>query len=291
MIATRLIGVVLVKNGWVVQSVKFERYFPVGKPGIAIEYLDRWGIDEIVLLDIDKQLKMQDRNYERIRRYFRNIRTPVAIGGGITNVVDAQLLIRYGADKVVINTAFLENPTVIQDLSSVLGSQAVVVSLDAKVTAENEYRPVNHLRRIASDLTIVEAVKLAQENGAGEIFINSIEADGSKTGYDLRLAKQVLQATNLPVVICGGVGWPRHFLDGIRLGVSGIAAANYFHFSEHSVIKVKKYLSVLDEENIIRLNTDSTYDNASFDEFGTMLPREEQELDEIRYDSYSEEII
>lgn len=291
MIATRLIGVVLVKDGWVVQSIKFNQFLPIGKPEIAIDYLDRWGIDEIVLLDISRDRKGKNRSYESLRKYVRNSRTPVAIGGGISSVIDAQQCIRYGADKVVINTAFFENPRLIRDLSSVLGCQAVVVSIDAKLTNSGQYQVVYNSASVVSNLPVTEAVQLAEENGAGEIFINSVEADGSKTGYDLRLARQVLKSVTIPVVICGGVGQPTHFQEPIDLGVSGIAAGNYFHFNEHSVIKVKRLLQSCFGSSKIRLDTQANYINTRFDKSGNILPREEDYLDSLKHEYLPEEVI
>lgn len=289
MLQKRLVGALIVKGGIVVQSVNFARYLPVGSPVIAIDYLNRWGIDEITLLDIDATPESRKPDYEKVWLYARHAQVPLSVGGGITEVDDIKKLIQAGADKVVLNSAAVKNPRLLREGAARFGNQSIVVSIDAKRVGKGKYMAFTHSGRLPANRTPAELAKMAESEGAGEIFLNSIDRDGSKAGYDLELIEPVARAVNIPLVVCGGVGHPRHFLDPLRFDVSGVAAANFFHYTEHSVIVAKSFLKAAGAP--IRLDSYATYAGYSFDDSGRASKLSEDYLERLRFENIPEEII
>jgi imidazole glycerol-phosphate synthase subunit HisF len=285
----RVVGVIVVRSGWAVQSIGFNRYLPVGRPEIAVEYLNRWGIDEIVLLDIDAAAQGRKPDFDAVHRYARLGQVPLTVGGGITNINDIESLIRSGADKVAVNWAALENRSLLGEGATLFGSQCIVASLDAKSNGRGEHEVFIRGGREATGMSPADAARRAHEAGAGEILINSVDRDGTKKGYDLGLIRSVMDAVDVPVVACGGVGHPQHLLEGLRLGASGVAAANFWHFSEHSVIVAKRYLAAAGAS--IRLDTYADYHDFVIDERGRAARRADEILDHLRFDYIPEEVI
>ena len=289
MLKKRIVGVIIVKNGIAVQSIGFNKYLPIGDPKVVIEYFNRWGVDEISLLDTDANSSSSGVNYEAIREYDKSCQVPLSVGGGIKCIDDVDRIIQSGADKVIINTAAVENPDFITDASSKFGRQCIMISIDAYKYGDGKYSSYTHSGRCDTGITPQELSIKVESIGAGEIFINSINRDGSKKGYDIELAKMVLNAVNIPVVLCGGVGHPQHFVDGMRLDVSGVAAANYFNFTEHSVITTKSY--ILQKNVNVRLDSYATYENRSFDKYGRLNKIPDSELESLRFEYIPEEVI
>lgn len=285
----RVVGVIVVRAGWAVQSIGFRRFLPVGRPEIAVEYLNRWGIDEIILLDIDATLAGRKPDFEAVGRYARFGQVPLTVGGGISEVADIERLIRAGADKVALNWAARSHPELIAAGAERFGNQCLVVSLDAREVAPGRHEVFARGGREPTGLTPAEAARRACAAGAGEILINSIDHDGSGKGYDLELVRSVLEVVDVPVVACGGVGEPRHLLAGLQLGVSGVAAANFFHFTEHSVIVAKRFL--LQAGAKVRLDSYADYRGAAFAERGRAARRPDADLDHLRFDYIPEEVI
>ncbi len=289
MLNKRLIAALIVKEGIVVQSIGFCRYLPVGRPEIAVEWLNNWGIDEIVLLDISATPQKRDPDYAMIERVSRKCFAPLTVGGGIHRVEHIRALLRHGADKIVVNTAAIKGPQLIQEASDVFGNQCVVVSLDVRYKA-GRYEVCGNSGQDPTGKDPVSMAREAQRLGAGEIFLNSIDRDGFKEGYDLKLIRAVVEAVTIPVIACGGVGGPRHFLQGFVEGkATAVAAGNYFHFIQHSPIVAKAYL----KKNGIdmRIDTYSQYDGFDFDEMGRICKRDDEYLNNLRFQYQPKEVI
>jgi len=286
---TRIIGVLVVKDDIVVQSINFRHYLPVGVPSIAVEYLNRWGIDEIVLLDVHATPENRRPRFEKIAEYSRHGHVPFAVGGGITDIHDIERIIRSGADKVVLNTAAVSAPSLITEGAHRFGNQCIVVSIDARRVGHDRYEVFAHSGRRPTGYSPDEFARIAEQHGAGEILLTSIDRDGSKQGYDLDLAKLVVNAVRIPVIVCGGVGRPEHLLEGIRFGASAVAAANFFHYTEHSVAVVKRFLQAKGAE--VRLDTLVTYDGFEFDGDGRAAKADDAVLEKLRFEYIPEEVI
>jgi cyclase len=286
---TRVVAVLVVKDGIVVQSIGFGRYLPVGVPSIAVEYLNRWGIDEIVLLDIHATPENRRPGSELIAIYSRHAQVPFAVGGGIRDDHDIDRIIRSGADKVVVNTAAVENPALITEGARRYGNQCIVVSIDAREVSPGRYEAFTRSGRQGTGHTPADLARLAEEHGAGEILLTSIDRDGSKRGYDAELVTPVVNAVRIPVIVCGGVGGPQDLLEGVRLGASAVAAANFFHYTEHSVAVAKRFLRSMGAE--VRLDTVVAYDGFGFDPAGRLARASDTTLDRLRFEHIPEEVI
>ena len=289
MLKTRIIAVVVVKNGIAVQSICFDRYLPIGSPAIAVEYLDKWGISEIVLLDIDATSQRRTIHRELVEKCARKIFVPLTVGGGIGKIEDIEECIRCGADKVSLNWTAVNAPELISQGARLFGSQCIVVSIDARQTGAGCYEAVTHSGKRGTGMSPVELAKRAEDMGAGEILINSTDRDGSKKGYDHNLYGQVLDAVGIPVIVCGGVGHPAHFLEAIRGGASAVAAANFFHFTEHSVILASSYLKAHGAD--VRMDTYAKYDEHKFGANGRTTKRDDDVLADLLFEYLPEEII
>jgi len=289
MLKVRVVGVLIVKGGIVVQSIGFKKYLPVGMPPIAIEYLNQWGIDEIVLLDIDATPQNRDPQIDQIRAYSQFCQVPLTVGGGIKHVSQIKNIIQAGADKVVMNTEAINNPNIITEGAKLFGSQCIVVSIDAKRMTFDQYEVFTHSGMVPTGKTPVELAIQAEKYGAGEIFINSIDRDGSKKGYDLELIQLVVSAVRIPVIACGGVNHPEHMVEAIPLDVGAVAAANFFHYSEQSVTTVKSYIEAHNQQ--IRLDSYATYRGNDYDERGRVAKKDDAYLDQLRFEYIPEEVI
>ncbi len=256
MLKNRLIPCLLLQNGQLVKSTSFKDYQIIGNPKTAIQFFNAWAVDEIIFLDISTNsdyttLLRQDYNYKILRTLTDIIResakicfVPLTVGGGIRTIDQMRNLFKNGADKITINTEAVRRPELITEASEKFGSQAVVVSIDVKLDDSDNYEVfVDHGRR-ATGMDPIDWAKKAESLGAGEIFLNSIDRDGSLAGYDLRFVKMVTEAVNIPVIACGGAGKWQDFVDGIRIGgASAVSAANIFHFTEQSIRHAKKYMA------------------------------------------------
>ncbi len=285
----RLIGCLVVKGGIVVQSIGFRQYLPVGKPEIAVEFLNNWGIDEIVLLDIDATREGRGPDFTMIERVSKKCFVPLTAGGGIRNLEDMRRLIRHGADKIAINTAAVKSAGLIKQASDVLGDQCIVVSIDAR-KVNGKYEVFLDSGREPTGLDPAKFAKQTAAMGAGEIFLNAVDRDGAKQGYDIELIKNVAAAVSIPVIACGGAGHPQHFSEALIKGnATAVAAANYFHFTEHSPVVTKAFLK---EQGIdVRLDTYATYEGFSFDDKGRIGKRSESYLDKLRFEYQPKEVI
>lgn len=249
----RLIPILLLKNGWIVQSKQFKYFQNLGNPTYAVQRLSEWAADELIYLDISR-----DRNYDLRREDLRDPNRhsivdilediskktlmPITVGGGIRTIGDIELRLAKGADKVAINTAALNNPKFITLAAQEFGSQCIVISIDVKIIEEKQM-VMSKFGQTPTNYTPVEWAKMVETCGAGEILLNSIDRDGMKTGYDIELLTQVSEAVKIPVIACGGVGSWEHFAEAFtQTKVDAVAAANIFQYTDQSVYLAKKYL-------------------------------------------------
>ncbi|PIT92572.1 MAG: imidazole glycerol phosphate synthase subunit HisF [Candidatus Harrisonbacteria bacterium CG10_big_fil_rev_8_21_14_0_10_42_17] len=289
MLHKRLIGCLTIKNNIVVQSIGFHKYLPVGRLDIAVEFLNRWGIDEIMILDIDATQENCKPNIPLLYSSTQKNFTPLGVGGGITSIEDMRKLNYLGVEKVVLNTMAIENPNIIKQATEIFGNQFVVVSLDVKKNKSNRYEIFTHGGTKATGLDPVKIAKQVADLGAGEILLTSIDRDGSQKGYDIELIESVASRIPIPLIACGGVGHPIHLHEGFQAGASACAAGNFFHFTEHSPVIVKAYLR---ERGVaVRIDTTISYDEAGFLENGRLAKRDQDYLEELRFQIVIEESI
>lgn len=280
MLKNRLIASLLIKDGLIVQSIGFKKYLPIGKPRFPIEFVAKWDVDEIVLLDISatkKGKKISSKIIEKISNYCY---VPLTVGGGIKTVKDVKELIRAGADKVSINKSPLERPSFITEISEVFGKQCVVVSIDCRRENDGTYVVYKDSGKTSTNRSALEWAKECSLLGAGEIYLNSIDRDGSKEGYDIELIKLITNAVDIPVIACGGVGKFEHFADGISSGhASAVAASNIFHHIEQSTIIAKAHMK---KSGInVRLDGLVNYENRKFDKQGRLIMHSGDYLSEL----------
>jgi cyclase len=279
MLKIRLIALLLIREGICVQSIGFRRYLPVGRPEIAVEFLDSWGIDEIICLNIDKAGGKADY-FREIERYATRCQVPLAIGGGIASVDDAAHIISNGADKVVINSALINAPDTVEKAARRYGSQSIIASIDCRRDGTG-YRVWVNGGRTQTGFTPSEMARRAQDLGAGELMITSIDRDGSKSGYDLALLQEISATSNIPVIIAGGAAKPAHLEEAILAGAEALAVGNSFHFVEHAPALAKQYLA--DRGHNMRMDSPFRYDDSNTDEFGRILKKDEETLSRLRF--------
>ncbi len=289
MLKTRVVGVLTIKNGIVVQSIQFKRYLPVGRVAIAVEYLNRWGIDDIVLLDLDATPQGRAPEVEKLREYSRFCQVPLTVGGGVRSVKDMENLLHAGADRIALNASAIASPELISEGARLFGTQCMVVSIDARRIANGNYQAFTHSGTKATGHSPEKLARQLEEMGAGEILLTSIDNDGMKQGFDLELTRRVAEAVDIPLVTCGGAGHPLHLLEACKLGISGVAAGNFYHYTEHSVIVAKSYLHAAGVN--VRLDSFVTYDDCHFDGDGRVARISDEVLDKLRFRVIPEEVI
>lgn len=286
MLKKRLVALLLIREGLIVQSFGFDRYLPIGRPRFSLEFVNRWDVDEIILLDMSATPSGKGPNIQVLEMLSNYSFVPLTVGGGIGVVDDVRNVVRSGADKVAINTHAIHRPQLISEIADIFGSQCVVVSMDCKKEPDGSYQVYTHSGSRATGLSPEHWAYNCAKLGAGEILINSIDRDGSRQGYDLNLIHSVTNAVNIPVVACGGVGKFSDFSPAIlQSGASAVAAANIFHHIEHSTIIAKAHMfkSGID----VRIDNPANYYNREFDDDGRLIMRSLDHLDEIEFkDSY-----
>ena len=258
MLSKRIIACLDVRDGDVVKGVNFEGLRAAGDPAELARRYNTEGIDELVILDITATLERRRALADTIRRVARELFIPLAVGGGIRTEADAAAAVEAGADKVSLNTAALSDPTLITTLAGRYGSQAVLVAIDAKrlprASSNGLSRePAEEGRDLfavyarsgqtAADRDAVEWAREAEDRGAGEILLTSIDRDGTKIGFDCPITAAVSAAVSIPVIASGGAGTLEHFVDVFTEGRADAAlAASIFHYSETSVRSLKQHL-------------------------------------------------
>ena len=244
MLKKRIIPCLDVKNGRVVKGINFINLVDAGNPVEQAKIYSDGGADEVCFLDITASNENRDILLDTVQKTAEQCFVPLTVGGGVRSIQDIRNLLMAGADKVSINTAAIKNPNLIKEATLKFGSQCIVVAIDAKKTGNNKWNVFTHGGRQATELDALEFALLAQNNGAGEILLTSMDKDGTKSGYDLELTKAISSSLNVPVIASGGVGTLDHIKDGIvKGGASAVLAASIFHFGKFSIAAVKEYLN------------------------------------------------
>ena len=252
MLAKRVIPCLDVHDGQVTRGVQFGKAEAgelrnVGDPvELALQYNEQ-GADEMVFFDITATAHERKTIVDVIERAGDQCFMPLTVGGGIRTVEDMSTLLKAGADKVSINSAAIARPELIRDGAEKFGSQCIVVSIDAKKTGTDEWRVFTHGGRKEAGLDAIEWAREAVALGAGEIVLNSIDADGTKAGYDIEITRRISETVGVPIVASGGAGNLDHMVDVLKEGqADAVLAASIFHFGEYTVSEVKDYLAKAD---------------------------------------------
>ncbi|MDE7203445.1 MAG: imidazole glycerol phosphate synthase subunit HisF [Lachnospiraceae bacterium] len=244
MITKRIIPCLDVNNGRVVKGVNFVNLIDAGDPVEIAAAYDKAGADEVVFLDITASSDNRATKVDMVRRVAEKVFIPFTVGGGIRTVEDFKAILREGADKVAVNSAAIMNPALISEAADKFGSQCVVVAIDAKRRADGSgWNIYKNGGRIDMGIDAVEWAVKANELGAGEILLTSMDCDGTKNGYDVELTRTVSDNVSIPVIASGGAGKLKHFYDAFAEGkADAVLAASLFHFKELEVREVKEYL-------------------------------------------------
>ena len=243
MLKRRIIPCLDVKDGRVVKGINFINLVDAGDPVEQAKVYSDSGADEICFLDITASNENRDILLDTVQKTAEQCFVPLTVGGGVRSLQDIRNLLLAGADKVSINTAAINNPDLIKQAALQFGSQCIVVAIDAKKTSEDKWNVFTHGGRNQTELDALEFALFAQNNGAGEILLTSMDKDGTKSGYDINLTKTISNNLSIPVIASGGVGTLEHIRDGIvNGGASAVLAASIFHFGEFSIKQVKEYL-------------------------------------------------
>lgn len=243
MLKTRLIAVLILRDGRVVQSVRFKHTNAIHyDPVHAIECFNRWAIDEIVILNVSRDAGSRAAFAEAVAAVSSFCFVPLSAGGWIVDDEFAARLLQNGADKLVLNTALADSPELVSRLAGRYGAQCIVASIDVKRDDSGVARVMvdRGARPVADDP--VAWARRAEAMGVGEIFFNSIDHDGARKGYDLEVLRAICSAVRIPVIAFGGVFTWQHLVEGVEAGAAAVAAANIFHYTEHSTKKAKRHM-------------------------------------------------
>jgi len=244
LLTKRIIPCLDVCEGRVVKGVNFVNLRDEGDPVEMAEYYDREGADELVFLDITASYEKRDIMLEIARKTATKLFIPFTIGGGIRTIQDMREILKSGADKVSINTAAVKNPEIITSGARKFGSQCIVVAIDAKKIDNNKWEVYIKGGREPVGLDVIEWAQKVENLGAGEILLTSMDADGTKDGYDIELLNRVSSTLSIPVIASGGAGKPEHLKEALTAGkADAVLAASIFHEKEYSLAEVKKYLA------------------------------------------------
>ncbi|MEW5781249.1 MAG: imidazole glycerol phosphate synthase subunit HisF [Pseudomonadota bacterium] len=243
MLAKRIIPCLDVNAGRVVKGVNFVALRDAGDPVEIARRYDEQGADEITFLDITASSDQRDIILHIVEACAEQVFIPLTVGGGVRKVEDVRRLLNAGADKVSINTAAVQNPQLINDAAAKVGSQCIVVAIDAKQTAPSKWEVFTHGGRNNTHLDAIEWARRVADLGAGEILLTSMDRDGTKNGFDLALTRAVADAVPIPVIASGGVGNLQHLADGVTQGrADAVLAASIFHYGEYTVRQAKEYM-------------------------------------------------
>lgn len=244
MYTKRVIPCLDVKDGRVVKGVRFLNLKDAGDPAEVAAAYDREGADEVVFLDINASADSRATQLEWVRQVAAKVFIPFTVGGGIRTVEDFRAILREGADKIAVNSAAIMNPQLISDGADKFGSQCVVVAIDAKRRENGSgWTVYKNGGRVDMGIDAVEWAVRAEKLGAGEILLTSMDADGTKAGYDLELTRAVAESVSIPVIASGGAGKPEHFYEALTdAKAEAVLAASLFHYKELEIRQVKEYL-------------------------------------------------
>jgi len=239
----RLIPALLLKEGRCVKGRQFGAFRDTGNPLTAARVYDAQGADELVFLDITATSEGRETTLDIVRHVAEECFMPLCVGGGIRTVEDVRVLLGNGADKVSINTAAVERPQLIEEAARRFGDQAVVLSIDVRRAAGGQPEVFTHAGRQPTGLDPVEWARQAVDFGAGEIFLTSVDREGTMEGYDLELVRSVADAVTVPVIAHGGCGTLQHLVEAVTDGhADAVSCASMLHFTDQSVIKARAYM-------------------------------------------------
>jgi cyclase len=244
-VAIRVIPCLDVDAGRVVKGVNFEGLRDAGDPVELAHRYDRAGADELTFLDVTASSGNRETTFDVVARTAEEVFIPLTVGGGVREVADVDKLLRYGADKAAINTAAVSRPDVIDEITRHFGSQVLVLSLDARrapdANVASGFEVTTHGGRKGTGIDAVAWAREAADRGVGEILLNSIDADGTKDGFDLEMIRAVRAAVKVPLIASGGAGKPEHFPPAVAAGADAVLAASVFHFGpDDAIAQVKK---------------------------------------------------
>ncbi|MDY5583847.1 MAG: imidazole glycerol phosphate synthase subunit HisF [Candidatus Merdousia sp.] len=243
MLSVRIIPCLDVHAGRVVKGVNFVNLIDAGDPVEQAKAYEAQGADELVFLDITASSDKRAIMLDVVERTASQCFMPLTVGGGLRTVEDIRKMLNAGADKVSLNTAAILNPDLVSEASAKFGNQCIVVAIDAKKTGDNKWNVFTHGGRNRTELDAVEWAREVERRGAGEILLTSMDADGTKDGYDIPLTKAVSDAVSIPVIASGGAGNLQHLVDAVKLGgANAVLAASIFHFGTYSIEQAKDAL-------------------------------------------------
>lgn len=245
-VATRVIPCLDVDNGRVVKGVNFVDLVDAGDPVEMARLYDAEGADELTFLDITATSSNRASAYEMIRRTAERVFIPLTVGGGVRQVSDIDALLRAGADKVSINSAAVARPEFLAEAAHRFGSQCVVIAIDARRSSldlPSGYEVTTHGGRQGTGIDAVDWARMAERSGAGEILLTSMDADGTKAGFDVDMLAAVRKAVSVPLIASGGAGQLHHFPEAVAAGADAVLAASVFHFGTFRISEVKDDLA------------------------------------------------
>lgn len=252
MLRPRIIPCLLVHEKGLVKSVQFKNHKYVGDPINAVRIFNEKEADELMLIDIDATINKVEPNYKMIQNIASECRMPLCYGGGIKNIQQAQKIFSLGVEKIALSSILVENPNIISDLASKVGSQSVVAILDVKKKLFGGYEIYTHNGKNSTGINPIDFVQKIENLGAGEIVINSIDQDGTMNGYDLKLVEQIRKSTSLPLTILGGAGSLNHIGNLIQIyGIIGAAAGSLFVFKGVYKAVLINYPSFKEKDKLI----------------------------------------
>jgi len=244
-VAIRVIPCLDVSGGRVVKGVNFLHLRDAGDPVELAHRYDADGADELTFLDVSASAEGRATTLEVVRRTAEEVFVPLTVGGGVRSVADVDQLLRAGADKVGVNTAAIHRPELIDEVSRRFGNQVLVMSLDARrcSTTPSGYEVTTHGGKQGTGIDAVAWAREVADRGAGEILLNSMDADGTRAGFDLEMLADVRAAVSLPLIASGGAGTAAHFAEAALAGADAVLAASVFHFAQVSIREVKAALA------------------------------------------------
>jgi len=243
MLTTRIIPCLDVRDGRVVKGVRFQGLRDAGDPAERARVYQAQGADEITMLDVSATLEERRASRDTIRAIRDSLALPITVGGGIRTVDDAEAVLRSGADKVSINSAAVESPTLLADIADRFGSQCAVLAIDARRAPDGTWRVRTRSGSEEKVLDAVDWAGLGERIGAGEILLTSFDRDGTHEGYDLELIAAVRAAVNVPVIASGGASTPEHMVQAVNAGADAVLAASIFHDGQWTVSAIKQELA------------------------------------------------
>ena len=243
-LAKRVIPCLDIADGRVVKGINFVNLRDAGDPVEVARRYDEQGADELTFLDIKASVENRGLLYDMIEAVASQVFIPLTVGGGVNAVEDVRALLNAGADKVSINTAGVKNPDLFGEASARFGAQCIVAAIDAKKCAVDQWQVVIHGGRTPTGIDVIEWAEEVVGLGAGEILLTSMDRDGARTGFDLRLVRAVADAVDVPIIASGGVGTLQDLVDGIRIGgADAVLAASIFHYGEFTIAQAKAVMA------------------------------------------------